>query len=351
MLVAKATFRFDVRGQTELDADEPLPLLDEDQQTSAGVLPADMVARRGSRFEVMLLGHAYAPGRRPAARVKVALSVGRERREMLVSGDRHWQGRDVISAPVPFERMPLVYERSFGGSAVVQLDAATQLDVFDPVNRRGRGFDADEQLRGLSELLGAPPGFPVLVDHRRTLPNLEHPEALIERWADAPEPVGWAPAYRDTSIALLATLRRERARASAHGREPQRDGGSAPAAAHAEDVDQALYRAHSDWVIDLPPPGASLCLENLLPDAPVLKLALPELRVIADYVVYDRLGECELRPHALVLLPDEYKFYLVYRLAFQFEPGPASERAFRLRTASGWFTARRAAVSKGSVHA
>lgn len=340
LLVAKATFRFDLRGQVELDADDPLPLLDDDQQTPVGILPADMVARRGKRFEVMLLGHAHAPGGRPAPSVRVALTVGRERREMLVFGDRHWQGRDAISSPIPFERMPLVYERSFGGSAVVQLDAETLLDVFDPVNRRGRGFDTDEQLRGLSELLGAPPGFPMLVDRHRALPNLEHPAALIARWADAPEPAGWAPAYRDTAVALLSTLRRERVRASAPGTPPSSDGGSGVVAAGPHDVDQALYRAHSDWVIELPPAGAPVCLENLLSDAPVLKLALPELRVIADYILYGRLGEHELRPQALVLLPDERKFYLVYRLPFQFDPGPASERAFRLRTEPGWFAAR-----------
>jgi hypothetical protein len=87
MLVAKATFRFDSNGKVSLDEQEPLRLLDEDQQTPLGVLPADVIARRGPRFEVMLLGHAYGAGRRSVPKVSVALSVGHERREMLVFGD------------------------------------------------------------------------------------------------------------------------------------------------------------------------------------------------------------------------------------------------------------------------
>lgn len=328
--MAKATFRFDSSGRVSLDEQEPLPLLDQDQQTPLGVLPADIIARRGPRFEVMLLGHAYGAGRRSVPKVSVALSVGHERREMLVFGDRYWQDRETISAPTPFERMPLVYERCFGGSKLARLDAVTELDVFEPINRRGRGFDTEMQLQGLSELLGAPPGFPVLVEPKRCLPNLENPAALIARWTDAPDPVGWAPAYRDTAISLLAVIRRERERARRAHEGTQ--------AVEPEDTDQALYRAHSDWVIDLPAARARLRLENLLPDSPVLELVLPELRVVADYELYGRRGERDLRPHALVLLPDEHKFYIVYRLPFQFEPGPSHARAFRLRTEPGWFT-------------
>jgi hypothetical protein len=83
--------------------------------------------------------------------------------------------------------------------------------------------------------------------------------------------------------------------------------------------------------------AARVRLENLLPDAPVVELALPCLRVIADYVVYGRQGERDLRPYALVLLPEERAFYLCYGTTFTFERGPANERALRLRTATGWF--------------
>ena len=342
-LTAKATFRFSSRGQVELDAQSPFPLFAKDLETPLGPLPAERMAHRGRKFEVMLLGYAYAPQGRPVGELAVGLEVGDERREMVVSGDRFWvTGRGqapALTRPVPFERMPLGYERSFGGTCQVQIDAQTVVDVFDPINRRGRGFDAQAWARSLAALLGAPAGYPKLIDERRTAPNLEHPNARISSWDDAPEPVGWAPAYPDIGVQHLATLRRESAKARAR---ELRGGAAEPPTALAQpepnaDPDAAQYRAHSDLVLKLPVAGARVRLENLLPDAPVLELPLPRLRVIADYVIYGRQGERELRPYALVVLPEARAFYLCYGTTFTFERGPAKERAFRLRTASGWF--------------
>jgi hypothetical protein len=342
-LTAKATFRFSRRGQVELDTQAPFPLFAQDLETPLGPLPAERVAHRGSKFEVMLLGHAYAPQGRAVRELTVGLEVGAERREMVVTGDRFWvTGRrqaPALTRPVPFERMPLGYERAFGGNSQVQIDAHTLVDVFDPINRRGRGFDAQAWAHSLGAVLGAPAGYPRLVDEQRAAPNLEHPSARISSWEDAPEPVGWAPAYPDISVHHLDTLRRESAKARA--REGQGGVAESPSVSSEPDSnadpDALFYRAHSDLVMRLPPMGARVRLENLLPEAPVVELALPCLRVIADYVVYGRQGERDLRPYALVLLPEERAFYLCYGTTFTFERGPANERAFRLRTATGWF--------------
>lgn len=323
LLVAKATFVVDRRGRVTPDTQSPLPLLARDQDTPLGPLPADLVARRGDRFEVMLLGHGYPrPGRRQDTASRVALTVGRQRREMAIFGDRVWigdrPGARAIAGPRPFDRMPLTYDRAFGGSFPVQIDADTVVDVFDPVNRRGRGFDAELRAEGLAKTLRAPRGFPILRDYRRWLPNLEDPRAPIQRWDDAPDPVGWAPTCRDTAVGLLRRIR------------------GAPEPGH-EDPDRWLYRAHPDWIIDPPPEGAPIRLENLVASTPVVELALPAVRLIADFVVYGRTGERELMPQALLLLPEELKLCLVYRALFTFEDGPAHERAFRLRAAPGWF--------------
>ncbi len=332
-LTAKATFRFDRRGRIELDTQNPFPLFDADRPHPVGLLPTDRPACRGDRFEVMLLGHAYAAHGRALESLRVALEVGDERREIQVVGDRHWVQRRgqaaYLTPPVPFERMPLSYERSFGGSCGVQLDEHTVMDVWDPVNRRGRGFDAQARAVALAATLGAPAGYPRLLADRRDAPNLEHPNALVVSPTDAPEPVGWAPAYPDIAVQHLGVLRR----LAAHANSPL-----PPPQASAEDPDATFFRAHSDLVLSLPAPGAHVRLENLLPDVPVIEFALPTLRVVADYVIYGRTGERDLRPYALVLLPDEAAFYLCYGVPFTFEKGPASERAFRLRTASGWFT-------------
>ena len=96
ILVAKATYKFDLQGRVEIDTQTPFPLFDQDQDTSLGALPNDTGARRGPRFEVMLLGNAH-PSRPPATVTKVALSVGSERRELMVFGDRTW----LVGPPQP----------------------------------------------------------------------------------------------------------------------------------------------------------------------------------------------------------------------------------------------------------
>ena len=97
-------------------------------------------------------------------------------------------------------------------------------------------------------------------------------------------------------------------------------------------------RAHPDWVIPLPPSAPTLRLENLLAGTPVLEMSLPSLGVVADYTINGRTGRRSLTPHMLVLLPDQGRFYVVYRLPFNFQFQPGDEREFRLCTEPKWFS-------------
>ncbi len=62
---------------------------------------------------------------------------------------------------------------------------------------------------------------------------------------------------------------------------------------------------------------------------------LPQMQVFVDYVVGDREGTRELSPQMLVLLPNEQRFYLVYRHYFGFEERDEIERCMRLRIVDG----------------
>ncbi|MDH3214218.1 MAG: DUF2169 domain-containing protein, partial [Myxococcales bacterium] len=69
--------------------------------------------------DVVLVGHAYAPGGRATQEVDVTLDAGPLSQTVRVFGDRRWSrmlGVAMKSQPEPFERMPLVYERAFGGA-------------------------------------------------------------------------------------------------------------------------------------------------------------------------------------------------------------------------------------------
>src|ERR1700682_5907398 len=91
--------------------------------------------------DVLLQGSAYAPGGRQAQRTAVSLSVGPIRKTVGVIGDRVWESGLLgakSSPPLPFEKMPLVWERAFGG--VDRVDRGT-IDA-DERNPVGTGFRA-----------------------------------------------------------------------------------------------------------------------------------------------------------------------------------------------------------------
>lgn len=116
---------------------------------------------------------AEAQGARPTTVLDVGVSVGALVRQARVFGDRYWLARGLgefsLSEPMPFERMPLCYERAFGGS--LPLEGGTVLQ--EPRNPLGRGLVAP-------------------LDPREQIPapNLEDPRVLLTSVRDRPPPVG-----------------------------------------------------------------------------------------------------------------------------------------------------------------
>ena len=90
---------------------------------------------------------------------------------LRVSGDRVW-GAGGPSAPEPFTRMPLVYERAFGG-----------VDRQVARSRSATGTGAIRSARGFAVTRDNLDGVP--------LPNIEYPDELIASWDDRPRPAGF----------------------------------------------------------------------------------------------------------------------------------------------------------------
>jgi hypothetical protein len=126
--------------------------------------------------DVALIGYAH-PKRLGDRQVDVALRVGSLAKSARVFGDRRWEtvmGGARISVADPFEKVPLVWERSFGGVDSTPADPNHHsLEARNPV---GRGFRAKNSQ--------AP------VEGSR-LPNIEDPRNLISAPADRPAPVGF----------------------------------------------------------------------------------------------------------------------------------------------------------------
>ena len=186
----KATFDISPDGELQL-AEEQLPvtLFPEyagDPAASSLAADADMQLAK-PHTDILVQGHAYAPRGQAVEQIDVSLSVdlpnrggGRPRLEkrIRVFGDRTWEEKLMgmrPGPPQPFHKMPLVYERAYGGenAAVPEGDSVSEWDVRNPV---GQGFALSE-----SNLAGKP------------LPNLEDPNQLLTRWNQRPDPRAFGP--------------------------------------------------------------------------------------------------------------------------------------------------------------
>lgn len=334
-VTAKATYRFDASGVVTLETEEPYPLLADDEQTKLGLLPRDDLPRRDSVFEVICLGSAHAPGGRAVEQMTVSLGVGDVRQKLLVTGDRAWQGEQGAqgpTAPVPFIRMPLTWARAYGGSADVQLDQYTTVDVPHMANPDGRGFDPTPAVEAIGLTMQCPEGFP-RVDGRRLLPNVENPLTPVTRWEDEPEPVCWATV--PFSSAMHATRCLELPSTSPSSPEEFASPQYEPPLPFMPQVkDSFFWRATPGWIMDTPPVGAEVSLEGMNPGG-LVTFSLPAPKVRADYVVGQDQGTLKLEPQVLVLLPDEQRFYLVFRHYFALFFKQGQERSMRLRLDRG----------------
>jgi hypothetical protein len=176
VVVVKATFDILPDGSTKIADKQEEPLYGEEYSGVPGessVLYDVDLAGPKTRTDIVLNGHAYAPKGKPATSVTVTMKVHKLTKQLVVWGDRQW-GRLGLSmtSPQPFEKMPIVYERAFGGWDKVPEKITNQR--LEPRNPIGAGFAIRPE-----HLANKP------------LPNIEHPKHLISSWNDRPPPAGF----------------------------------------------------------------------------------------------------------------------------------------------------------------
>lgn len=126
--------------------------------------------------DIVMLGHATAPGAQPVLQLAVSLTVGHIGKRALVFGDRELRRGIIglsIGVPRPFERLPLIYERAFGGWDRRHDDPSQHR--CEPRNPVGVGF-RDPRLGPCEE---------------ERLPNFEEPGQLFEPGGKPPPPCGF----------------------------------------------------------------------------------------------------------------------------------------------------------------
>ena len=173
----------DIPGKLRLlENQEPPPLMDEyfAEPGRSSIRREGQIAYTRPATDVYLLGHACAPNATPVTDMVVDIRVGPCALNLQVFGDRVWRPAATIgavpSAPRPFLRMPLVWERAFGGVAP---NSTAQKPVYEPRNPVGCGLHTD-----LDVALGTP------------VPNVEDPKHRVSRLPDRPTPAGVAPLAR-----------------------------------------------------------------------------------------------------------------------------------------------------------
>ena len=120
-------------------------------------------------------GSAHAPKDYQVRELNVALAVGGRNKVLRVTGERVWErwaGGLRPTEPLPFSRMPVTYERAFGGFA-------KDGSVWEPRNPAGTGISRSD-----IELVG------------RQAPNIELARAPIRAWPSRSTPAGFGPIAR-----------------------------------------------------------------------------------------------------------------------------------------------------------
>lgn len=180
LVAVKGTFIIGEDGSTQVADDQMevsiVPKFRGEPGKSSLLYESDLVHIK-SCTDVILHGHAYVSNTRLTTEVSVMLKVANISKRLHVIGDRVWKNSLIglkMSKPRPFSRMPLTYERAFGGTD--QMSKDPKYYGWEPRNPVGTGFATQ-----VKHLVGKP------------APNIENPKCFIRRWKDRPDPVCFGP--------------------------------------------------------------------------------------------------------------------------------------------------------------
>jgi hypothetical protein len=126
--------------------------------------------------DVVMIGHAHAP-KKGTRQMDVSLRVGTLGLKARVSGDRHWGyflTLPRMSAPKPFEKIPLVFERAFGGAQPTK--DGKEIEFLDERNPVGTGYVRKGRRKFINGL---------------AVPNIEDPRRPLKRLGQKPPPLGF----------------------------------------------------------------------------------------------------------------------------------------------------------------
>lgn len=168
IVALKGTFDIKPNGTVELAKEQLPPLLVAEYNGEPGIsslrYDADLVAPKPTT-DIIINGTAYAPKGRPSKDFLISIRVATVKKTIRVVGNRRWENGWFglrHSRVEPVIKVPIVYERAYGGSDLTDPNPKKQrMDVRNPV---GCGVVAQRSHR-----LGQP------------LPNFRYPYGSIRK--------------------------------------------------------------------------------------------------------------------------------------------------------------------------
>lgn len=219
----------------------------------------------------------------PVDQMLVTLAIGSRSKSLRVFGDRVWSFLGSPSSPQPFEVMPLVWERAFGGTHTHD-DGSALAEERNPV---GQGFAGAQSS---ADRVG------------QKLPNLEDP---LQPLSSATQVV--APAC--FGLVAPSWLPR-RSWAGTYDQSWQKR--RAPYLPH--DFDPRFFQcATPDLVFERPLVGGEPVLLAGLSEAPSLRLALPRCELGIAVRVAGRQEELSPQLETVLFEPEENRFTVTWR--------------------------------------
>jgi hypothetical protein len=333
--LVKRSYRFDKSGVCHR-LEPPQPFLDIDVYwgepgDSSPRYEADITPYKPAT-DVVVIGDVYSPGGVPVQQLEAGIEVGRTRKTIAVFGDRiailPGNGEaPVFSEPQPFTRLPLLFERAYGGT-----DTSTGMEFAYPRNPVGRGLVVLET-----------PGANIVLPNFEDPADLLTPERLIlheaKRWNRQPLPQGlgwfgktWYPRMSHVGVIPGYVDSDEIMREEALGLVP-RDHIALGRQFRLPSFDVRFGNGAS--------PG--LALPYLVGDEPVRLLNLTEdgmtgfrlpgekPGIVADIGMGEVMPEVVL--HSVVIQPDQAMVDLVWRSAVSY---PGTAWLPHMRRLAGW---------------
>ncbi|MEF3073956.1 DUF2169 domain-containing protein [Methylobacter sp. Wu1] len=290
LVAVKATFDIKPDGSVEISKEQPpvlrIPEYYGEPGKSSIKYEADLVLTKKTT-DVLVIGHAYAPIGYTVTCLDAGFRVGPITKMLRVYGDRHWDAEGGLSAPEPFEKMPLIYERAFGGVDHASANPERDFDWRNPV---GTGYAASWlNLAGVA------------------LPNIEYPNQLIQSGSDRPEPAGFGAVscHWQPRVSFAGTYDDNWIK----NRQPLLP----------EDFDDRFYQCAPT---DQQAPGflkggEPVALSGLTPSGNLLRFVLPKIYLGFETRFYD--GSREIHKtrnlHTVILEPDFPRVSLVWHTA------------------------------------